>query len=60
MITIIDYGIGSLTSIKNMLKHIGVVSKINKEKEDIDAATKLILPGVGSFDYGIEQLNIRN
>ena len=56
MITIIDYGAGNLTSIANMLKRIGVESEITHSVEKISAATKLILPGVGSFDFGIGQL----
>ena len=56
MITIIDYGAGNLTSISNMLKRIGVESEITNSVEKIKAATKLILPGVGSFDFGIDQL----
>lgn len=40
-----------------MLKKAGVESKISSAKEDIEAATKLILPGVGSFDYGMDQLH---
>ena len=54
---IIDYGIGNLASIKNMLKKIGVDSIITSNKEEIANAEKLILPGVGSFDYGMEALN---
>lgn len=56
MITIIDYGAGNLTSISNMLKRIGEESEITNSVERIGAATKLILPGVGSFDFGINQL----
>jgi len=56
MITIIDYGAGNLTSISNMLKRIGEESEITNETEKIEAATKLILPGVGSFDFGMNQL----
>lgn len=39
-----------------MLKRIGFDSVISKDKADIEAAVKLILPGVGSFDYGMGQL----
>lgn len=56
MITIIDYGIGNVGSIKNMLKKIGQKSIITSVREDILASDKLILPGVGAYDYGIEQL----
>ena len=58
MITIVDYGVGNLISIKNMLKKGGIESKISSEKEDVLNADKLILPGVGSFDYGMKQLRM--
>lgn len=56
MIVIIDYGLGNLGSIKNMLKKIGFDSIISSNLEDIKNATKLILPGVGSFDRGMSNL----
>ena len=56
MIVIIDYGLGNLGSIYNMLKKIGIASKISNNKEDIKAAEKIILSGVGSFDEGIKSL----
>ena len=57
MLIIIDYGIGNLSSIKNMLKKIGVDSIISNKEEDIINAYKLIVPGVGHFDYGMQHLN---
>lgn len=57
MLTIVDYGVGNLTSIKNMFKKIGYESCISSQKEVIADADKLILPGVGSFDYGMQQLH---
>lgn len=60
MITIIDYGIGNLLSIKNMLKRIGVEAIITKSIEELKKAEKIILPGVGSYDYGMEQLTQSN
>jgi imidazole glycerol-phosphate synthase subunit HisH len=57
MLTIIDYKAGNLSSIKNMLKKIGVPSRISSNIEDIETATKLILPGVGHFDYGMQSLH---
>ena len=56
MITIIDYNTGNLGSIKNMLKRLGIASLITNDKEAIEQAEKLILPGVGHFDYGMQQL----
>jgi len=56
MIVIIDYGLGNLGSIKNMFKKIGYESIISSDLEEIKNATKLILPGVGSFDQGMKNL----
>lgn len=50
MIGIIDYGVGNLHSIKNILKKIGVDSLITNDPIDIESCDKLILPGVGAFD----------
>lgn len=57
MITIIDYGTGNLNSIKNMYRRLGIESQISSNVNDIQNANKLILPGVGAFDYGMQQLN---
>lgn len=57
MVVIIDYEVGNLTSIKKMLKKVGCPeAHISGRVEDILKATKLILPGVGHFDYGMKQL----
>ena len=56
MITIVDYNMGNLGSIRNMLKKIGEDSEITSEPTRIAAATQLILPGVGAFDAGMESL----
>ncbi len=57
MMIIIDYGIGNLASVLNMFRKIGVRDvKISNDKNDISAATKLLLPGVGAFDAGMSNL----
>ncbi|MDQ1296579.1 MAG: imidazole glycerol-phosphate synthase subunit HisH [Bacteroidota bacterium] len=56
MITIIDYKTGNLGSIQNMLKKIKVESLITSNPDEIAGASKIILPGVGTFDQGIENL----
>jgi imidazole glycerol-phosphate synthase subunit HisH len=56
MTVIIDYGVGNLSSIKNMLKRCGADAMISAEPSAIKKAERLILPGVGSFDYGISRL----
>ena len=56
MITIVDYGLGNLGSIRNMLKKIGHPSQITSDPGLIERAEKLLLPGVGSFDAGMQNL----
>lgn len=56
MVVIVDYGMGNLASIKNMLKKLGYESTITSDIKTINSATKLILPGVGAFDYGMQQI----
>ena len=56
MLTIVDYGVGNLASIQNMLKRIGRQVRISATEEDILQADKLILPGVGAFDTCAEKL----
>jgi glutamine amidotransferase len=57
MIIIVDYGMGNLGSILNMLKKIGApAAKVSSDPRDIEQADKLILPGVGAFDTGMHRL----
>ena len=49
MVAIIDYGAGNLQSVKKALDFIGAECKITDNKDDINAASHSILPGVGSF-----------
>ena len=56
MITIIDYGMGNHGSIANMLKKIKVKTIISSDPKEIEKASKLILPGVGSFDTGMRNI----
>lgn len=57
MITIIDYGMGNLGSVLNMLKKVGTTAKISSALEEILKAEKLLLPGVGSFDAAMSRIN---
>jgi glutamine amidotransferase len=59
MIVIIDYGLGNLGSIANMLKKVRVEAIISSNTETIKNADKLILPGVGAFDHGMTNLEDR-
>jgi glutamine amidotransferase len=59
MVTIIDYGMGNVGSIANMLRKLGVASVVSHSSDDIAAADRLILPGVGAFDHGMRNLRER-
>jgi len=57
MITIIDYGVGNLGSIKNMLKKAGFESILAADLSAVGVATKIILPGIGAFDHCMQRFN---
>lgn len=57
MVGIIDYGLGNLGSIQNMIKAIGEKSVISSMPEELDKCDRYILPGVGAFDAGMSKLN---
>ena len=57
MITIVDYGMGNLGSLRNMFQRIEVPVLITSDPETIKGAEKLILPGVGAFDSAMQRIN---
>ncbi len=57
MISIVDYGVGNLGSIANMLSYIGVESRMVSNVEGILTAEKLILPGVGAYANAMRELH---
>jgi imidazole glycerol-phosphate synthase subunit HisH len=56
-ILIINYNMGNIGSVANMLKKIGANVHISSNPNDIAKANKLILPGIGAFDHGMSSLN---
>lgn len=57
MLTIVDYGIGNLFSIFNMLKKAGSNAIISSNVSDIEKSEKLLLPGMGHFDNCMDKFN---
>ena len=57
MIAVIDYGVGNLFSLTASLKYLGADVKVTGEKEEIEAADRIILPGVGAFADAKEKLD---
>ena len=55
-IKIIDYGVCNALSVKNMLNRIGFPCSVVKSPKEINIYDKLILPGIGSFDNGMNNL----
>jgi imidazole glycerol-phosphate synthase subunit HisH len=57
MIAIIDYGVGNLGSVKNMLKKAGFESVLASDISTVENAQKIILPGIGAFDHCMQKFN---
>ncbi len=56
MICIVDYGAGNIGSVRNMLRKLGLEVIVSSQEKDLRSCEKLILPGVGSFDYAMHNL----
>lgn len=57
MVTIIDYGLGNLGSITNMLNYLSIPNQVASTPKSIEKAKKIILPGVGRFDKAMSEIN---
>lgn len=56
MITIIDYGMGNLRSVQKAFERVGIDAKITRNSDEILNAEKLVLPGVGNFEKGMNNI----
>lgn len=56
MIAILDYDAGNLKSVEKAFKFLGEKSVITRDRREVAAADRVILPGVGSFGAAMEQL----
>lgn len=56
MITIIDYGMGNLQSLRNAFQFLGEKVKISNNPKEIEKAKKLVFPGVGNFGEAVKNL----
>ncbi|MFL1419268.1 imidazole glycerol phosphate synthase subunit HisH [Pseudomonas fildesensis] len=57
MITIIDYGLGNIQAFVNVYKRLHIPVVVARSAQELQGASKLILPGVGAFDHAMERLN---
>lgn len=56
MLAIVDYGVGNLFSLRSSLSAIGVEAKLTASPEELHAAERIILPGVGAFGDAAKKL----
>jgi len=59
MVVIIDYQMGNVRSVANAFTMIGCDVSITHDKNDIEAASRIVLPGVGAFGEGMNRLRKR-
>lgn len=61
MLAVIDYGAGNLRSVLHALNHLGIEDiQLVQQPEQLNGAEKIILPGVGAFGAGMQQLHKQN
>ena len=56
MIAIIDYGMGNLRSVQRAFEHVGAEAVVTAHRETIEAASAVVLPGVGAFGQAMSNL----
>ena len=56
MIAIINYGVGNINAFVNVYKKLGIKLKVATSSNDLIDVSKIILPGVGSFDQAMSKL----
>ena len=56
MIGIIDYGLGNVKAFSNVYKNLNIPNKIIKNADELKYVDRIILPGVGAFDYAMKKL----
>jgi len=58
-IGILDYGLGNVGSVQNMLRKAGAASVLVRDAADVELCSAIVLPGVGAFDSGMSALRQR-
>jgi len=57
MIAIVNYGLGNIHAIANIYKRLNIPARIASSAEDLTQAQKIVLPGVGAFDWAMTRLD---
>ncbi len=58
MIGIVDYGMGNIKAFCNIYKNLDIAHKTVSQDSEFEGISKIILPGVGAFDYAMSQLHV--
>jgi glutamine amidotransferase len=56
MITIVDYGLGNIGSVRNAFAYLGMETEVSRDPERVAEAKKLVFPGVGAFADAIHMM----
>lgn len=56
MIGILDYGLGNVQAFDNIYRRLGIEACIVRGPQELSKATRIILPGVGAFDWAVRRL----
>ena len=56
MIMIVDYGLGNIQAIRSIYEQLNIEAEVAKTVDQLERADKIILPGVGAFDWAMECL----
>lgn len=59
-VSVLDYGVGNVPSIRNMLEYLGYETRVAITSKDVQQSQVLIIPGVGAFDAAIAELDRRD
>lgn len=57
MIVLVDYGLGNIQAFANIYRRLGLPVAIARTAEELDGARKIVLPGVGAFDWAMSKLD---
>lgn len=56
MITLVNYGLGNIQAFANIYKRLNISVQIAQTPEELAGAQKIVLPGVGAFDWAMSRL----
>lgn len=58
MVSIVDVGLGNVTSVRNMFERLGIPAELKQSPEGLSEMNRYVLPGIGAFDEGVNRLQL--